>query len=63
MSLISHWRARKKFLARTSGKPLWFLIGVLILVLLIIRLLGRIAQILPERGQSGQAFLQLRFFS
>jgi len=48
LSLISHWRARKKFLARTSGKPLWFLIGVLILVLLIIRLLGRIAQILPE---------------
>ncbi len=48
MSLISHWRARKKLLGRTSGRPAWFLIVVLILVLLIIRLLGRIEQILPK---------------
>jgi len=48
LSLISHWRARKKFLARTSGRPVWFLIGVLILVLLIMRLLGRIEQVLPK---------------
>ncbi len=48
MSLISHWRARKKFLARTSGKPVWFLIAVLILVFLVMRLIGRIEQILPK---------------
>lgn len=48
MSLISHWRARKKLFARTSGRPAWFLVAVLILVLLIMHLLDRIEQILPK---------------
>ncbi|HUU27543.1 MAG TPA: hypothetical protein VM123_07005 [archaeon] len=48
MSLISHWKARKKFLGYTAGRPVWWLILLLILVLIIMYWLGRLEQILPK---------------
>lgn len=44
MSLISNWRERKKLIARTSGRPPWFLLAVLILVALFMFYLGNLEQ-------------------
>ena len=42
MGLMSNWRERRKMIARTSGKPLWFLIAVLILVVVFMYYLGQL---------------------
>ena len=42
MSLMSNWRERRKMFASTNGRPLWFLIAVLILVVLFFVYLGRL---------------------
>jgi len=40
MSLMSNWRDRRRTIARTSGRPLWYLIAVLILVVIFMYYLG-----------------------
>ena len=45
MSLISNWKDRRKMYARTTGRPLWFLIGVLILVVVFMYYLGNMENI------------------
>ena len=42
MSLISNWRERRKMIARTTGRSLWLLIAVLILVVVFFVYLGRL---------------------
>lgn len=42
MSLLSNWRDRRNRIARTSGRPLWFLIGVLIIVVIFMYYLGKL---------------------
>ena len=42
MSLMSNWRERRKMIARTSGRPLWFLIGILIIVVVFMFYLGNL---------------------
>ena len=42
MSLMSNWQQRKKMIGRTNGRPLWFLIGILILVVVFFIYLGRL---------------------
>lgn len=42
MSLISNWRERKELIGRTTGRSLWFLIAVLILVVVFFVYLGRL---------------------
>jgi hypothetical protein len=42
MSLMSNWRERRKMYARTTGRPLWFLIGVLIIVVVFMFYLGKL---------------------
>ncbi len=42
MSLMSNWRERRNLFARTNGRPLWFLIAVLILVVVFFFYLGRL---------------------
>ncbi len=42
MSLMSNWRERRKMIARTSGRPLWFLIAVLIIVIVFFYYLGNL---------------------
>ncbi len=42
MSLMSNWRERRQMFARTNGRPLWFLIAVLIVVVVFFFYLGRL---------------------
>ena len=42
MSLISNWRERRKMIASTNGRPLWFLIAVLVIVVVFFFYLGRL---------------------
>ncbi len=51
MSLVSHWKSRKKWLGtRTRGRPLWWLVLMLLIVFAIMRLLDRAAQIVSEHS-------------
>jgi predicted nucleic acid-binding Zn ribbon protein len=48
MSLMSNWKERRKMFARTTGRPLWFLIGVLIVVVVFIYYLGNLENTLVK---------------
>ena len=51
MSLVSHWKSRKKWLGtRTRGRSLWWLVLMLLIVFAIMRLLDRAAQIVSEHS-------------
>ena len=45
MSLMSNWRERRKMIASTNRRPLWFLIAVLVLVAIFFIYLGRLEDI------------------
>lgn len=48
MSLLSNWRARKKFITSTGGKPLWWLVMLLLLVAVLFYKLGKLESLLPK---------------
>ena len=53
MSLISHWKSRKKWLGvRTRGRPLWWLVLMLLIVFIIMHLLDRAAEIVSEHSNT-----------
>jgi len=50
MSLVSHWKSRKKWLGvRTRGRPLWWLVIMLLIVFTVMHLLDKWGRILEER--------------
>lgn len=48
LSLLSNWRARKKFIGSTGGRPLWWLVIILILVIVLFQQLGKLESIFPK---------------
>jgi hypothetical protein len=53
MSLVSHWKSRKKWLGvRTRGRSIWWLVIVLLLVLTIMYQLDRWGEIISRKMKS-----------